>query len=230
VEIDEAIARTFLALKPGPHVMLSVSDTGEGMDAEVQGHIFEPFFTTKERDKGTGLGLSIVYGIVRQSGGHIHVYSHPGRGTTLKIYLPRADQKLAPEAGEETSLPLRGSETILLVEDDEALRGLTKEVLEDHGYTVLEASDGPEVAPVTVGRQVDLLLTDIVLRTTTGNALAQQLAQGRSDLRVLYMSGYTAQALVSQQQLPRGTSFLQKPFTVDGLLRRVREILDSNPS
>jgi len=230
VEIDEAIARTFLALKPGPHVMLSVSDTGQGMDAEVQNHIFEPFFTTKEREKGTGLGLSIVYGIVRQSSGHIQVYSHPGRGTTFKIYLPRADQMLAPEAGEEASLPLRGSETILLVEDDDALRSLAREVLEDHGYTVLEASDGPEAGPATAGRRVDLLLTDIVLRTTTGNALAEQLTQGRPDLRVLYMSGYTARALVSQRELPRGTSFLQKPFTVGALLRRVREVLDSSPA
>ncbi len=229
VEVDESIARRFLALKPGPHVMLSVSDTGEGMDAEVQSHIFEPFFTTKEREKGTGLGLFIVYGIVRQSGGHIQVYSHPGRGTTFKIYLPRAEQMLAPEAREETSLPRRGSETILLVEDDDALRSLAREVLEEHGYIVLEAADGSEAAPAAAGHRVDLLLTDIVLRTTTGVALAEQLAQGRSDLRVLYMSGYTARALVSQQELPRGTSFLQKPFTVDALLRRVREMLDGSP-
>jgi PAS domain S-box-containing protein len=230
VKIDEAIARTSLALKPGPHVMVSVSDTGQGMDAEVQSHIFEPFFTTKDREKGTGLGLSIVYGIVRQSSGPIQVYSHPGRGTTFKIYLPRADHVLAPEVGEETSLPLRGSETILLVEDDDALRSLAREVLEDHGYTVLEASDGPEATPAAASRRVDLLLTDIVLRTTTGTAIAEQLAQGRSDLKVLYMSGYTARVLVSQRELPRGTSFLQKPFTVAALLRRVREILDSSPS
>jgi two-component system cell cycle sensor histidine kinase/response regulator CckA len=230
VEIDESIARMFLALKPGPHVMVSVSDTGEGMDAEVQSHIFEPFFTTKEREKGTGLGLSIVYGIVRQSGGHIQVYSHPGRGTTFKIYLPRDDQKPAPDAREETSPPRRGSETILLVEDDDVLRSLAREVLEEHGYIVLEAADGSEAVPAAAGHQVDLLLTDIVLRTTTGVALAEELMRARSDLKVLYMSGYTARALGSQQELPRGTSFLQKPFTVHALLRRVREILDSSPS
>jgi two-component system cell cycle sensor histidine kinase/response regulator CckA len=226
VILDEDYARRHSPQLPGPYVLLAVADTGIGMDAETQARIFEPFFTTKELGKGTGLGLSTVYGVVRQSGGHIWVYSEPGQGTTFKIYLPRAGQTARlqqPAAGPAESL--RGSETILLVEDEEALRGLTHSLLENSGYTVLEA-DLPEAA-IEIAHQhrgtIHLLLTDMVMPGMNGRDLAANLAAKRPEMKVVYMSGYTGftHAGLADPEI----SLLAKPFTRDTLLRKVRGAL-----
>jgi two-component system, cell cycle sensor histidine kinase and response regulator CckA len=209
-------------------VLLTVADTGIGMDAETQARIFEPFFTTKELGKGTGLGLSTVYGVVRQSGGHIWVYSEPGQGTTFKVYLPRAGQtarlQQAPASPAES---LRGSETILLVEDEEALRGLARSLLEDSGYTVLEA-ELPEAA-TEIARQhrgtIHLLFTDMVMPGMNGRILAANLAAIRPDMKVVYMSGYTG--FTNAGLADPDISLLAKPFTRETLLRKVREALVS---
>jgi CheY-like chemotaxis protein len=201
------------------------------MDAETQAHIFEPFFTTKEPGKGTGLGLSTVYGIVKQSGGSIWVYSEPGKGTTFKVYLPRVDQPVGATAPGEPGVGelCRGSETILLVEDEKAVRGLAREVLESRGYHVLE-TDGA-VAALEVGEthkgHIHLLLTDVVMPQMSGRELAEHLAQLHSETKVLYMSGYADNAVVNHGLLHPGTALLQKPFTAQALARRLREVLDS---
>ena len=228
VTLDAAYARTHAEVEPGPYVMLSVSDTGHGMTVEVQAHIFEPFFTTKEVGKGTGLGLATVYGIAKQSGGHITVYSEPGHGTVFKLYLPRVEE--APGTAEPegpVEITRRGSETVLLVEDDEPLRTLAREILSIQGYTVLDATSPSEalrLADVHPG-PIHLLLTDVVMPQMNGRQVADHLLAARPALKVLFMSGYTDAAIVQHGVLEAGTHFLQKPFTPDGLSRKVREVL-----
>ncbi len=213
---------------PGRYVVLAVSDTGIGMSPEVQANIFEPFFTTKDPGKGTGLGLSTVYGIVQQSGGHIAVRSEPGHGTTFRIYLPRVDAApVSDQAPPEVVAAPRGTETVLLVEDDEALRILAKEVLAVLGYTVLEAGHPADAIRIAEshGETIHLLLTDVVMPQMNGRQLAETLAAARPDLKVLYMSGYTAGTIGADGILEPGVQFLQKPFTPLGLGRKVREVL-----
>ncbi|MDO9123155.1 MAG: ATP-binding protein, partial [Deltaproteobacteria bacterium] len=229
VDLDENYARNHVAVTPGSYVMLSVSDTGVGMTPEVKAKLFEPFFTTKEKGKGTGLGLSTVYGIVKQSGGNIWVYSEPGQGTTFKIYLPRVDEPLE-EAGErvvQKELPC-GGETILVVEDEEKVRQVTVQILTKNGYTVLEASHGDEAKQICEqhGGPIHLIVTDVVLPGMNGRELAESLASRYPGAKVLYMSGYTDNAIVHHGVLEKGLHFLQKPFNLEGLLRKVREVLD----
>jgi PAS domain S-box-containing protein len=229
VELDSAYARKHVAVKPGPYVMLSVSDTGVGMTPEVRDRVFEPFFTTKEKDKGTGLGLSTVYGIVKQSGGNIWVYSELGKGTAFKIYLPRVDEPLE-EAGEvvvQKELNGRG-ETILVVEDEEKVRQLTVQILTKNGYTVLEASHGDEASHICEQHKgpIHLMVTDVVMPGMSGRELAKSLEPHHPEMKVLYMSGYTDNAIVHHGLLEKGLIFLQKPFPLEGLLRKVREVLD----
>jgi PAS domain S-box-containing protein len=213
----------------GLHVMLAISDTGIGMDQDVQAHLFEPFFTTKEPGKGTGLGLATVYGIVKQSGGSIFVYSEPEHGTTIKIFLPRTEQAADPADAPRSAPPARGgTETILLVEDQAAVRLVTRSTLARHGYTVLEAAHGAEALSLLEnhGGHVHLLLTDVVMPGMSGRDLAGRLGPGRPHLRVLFTSGYTDDTIVRRGMLDAGMAFLQKPYTPDVLLRRVRDLLD----
>jgi two-component system, cell cycle sensor histidine kinase and response regulator CckA len=229
VDLDAGYAATHPPLEPGRYVLLAVSDTGTGMDEETQQRIFEPFFTSKPEGQGTGLGLATVYGIVKQSGGHITVYSAPGRGTTFKVYLPRVDEpaEAVPAASPPAEAP-RGQETILLVEDTEALREVIRETLEDLGYTVLLASNGEEALALGRAREgpIDLLLTDVVMPKLGGGDLARLLLALRPGIRVLYMSGYTDGAISPHGVLGEGVLLLEKPFTVDKLARAVREALD----
>jgi CheY-like chemotaxis protein len=212
--------------------MLSVSDTGVGMPPEVRERIFEPFFTTKENGKGTGLGLSTVYGIIKQSGGNIWVYSEPGLGTTFKIYLPRIEedtQSLKPSAVSTKSL--QGSETILLVEDEEIVRKLACRVLQNYRYTVLGASNGEEALRIVQGQNgnpIHLMVTDVVMPGMSGRQLAERLMSLWPEMKVLYMSGYTDNAIVHHGVLDPGTAYIQKPFAPDALASKVREILDGN--
>jgi len=210
-------------------VMLAVSDTGVGMDAQTKARIFEPFFTTKEKGKGTGLGLSTVYGIVKQSGGYVWVYSEPGHGTTVKVYLPRVDAPAEPQAPPRETATLTGTETILLAEDDEILRPLTKGLLAKLGYTVLDAESAAQALAVAGARQgpIHLLVADVVMPGASGRELARRLAQTRPETRVLYVSGYTDDAIVHHGMLEPGLKFLQKPFTPAALARKVREVLDA---
>jgi PAS domain S-box-containing protein len=216
----------------GPYVLLSVTDTGVGMEPEVQQHLFEPFFTTKPPGQGTGLGLATVYGIVTQCGGHITVYSELRRGTSFKIYLPSASQRPRKEVPRGGAVLPGGTETVLLVEDAEALRSLTKEVLESAGYTVLEAASGEEALRVSGAHQspIHLLLTDLVMRDMSGRELAGWLNVAEAGLKVVFMSGYTDQAAVQQGALADGAPFLQKPFSADALLRALRAALDGQPA
>jgi CheY-like chemotaxis protein len=230
VELDEWYARQHAEVTPGSYVMLAVSDTGTGMDKETLSHIFEPFFTTKEQGKGTGLGLATVYGIVKQSGGHIWVYSEVGRGTMFKIYLPRLEETgEAVEPGLARAKLPQGSETILLVEDEAGVRDLILEVLTARGYNVLEARSGAEALHICqqYAGPIHLLLTDVVMPGgMNGRELADRLTSLRPELKVLYMSGYTDEAIVHHGVLDRDTVFLQKPFTPNALERKTREILD----
>jgi PAS domain S-box-containing protein len=228
VDLDEAYAQRHPTVKPGPHVMLAVSDTGCGMDPETQSHIFEPFFTTKELGRGTGIGLATVYGIVKQSGGWIWVYSEVGKGSTFKIHLPRVDEDGEAAGESETPASVRtGSETILVVEDNDSLRQLTCEFLATAGYTILAARDGSEA--IRIARQhkdpIHLLLTDVVMPGMSGSELAKRLAALRPSLRVLYTSGHTGDAILQQGVLEEGTSFLPKPFTRDALAEKVHAAL-----
>ena len=229
-ELDANYVRRHAMAAPGRFVMLAVSDTGCGMDAETQSHIFEPFFTTKETGKGTGLGLATVYGIVKQIGGEIWVYSEPGRGTTFKIYFPQAEEgERAVQPPKVVSASQRGSGTILVVEDEEAVRSLVRRVLESKGYAVLTASTAEEAARMCEqqGGKISLLLTDVVMPGMSGRKLAHHLGFSRPEMKVLYMSGYTDNAIVHHGVLDPGTAFLQKPFTPDAILRKVREVLDT---
>jgi len=230
VDLDENYARLHPGVKPGRYVMLAVSDTGTGMDAKTQAHIFEPFFTTKEPGKGTGLGLATVYGIVKQSGGWIWVYSEVGQGTAFKIYLPKVEGLVpADRSSWPNTTPPRGVETILLVEDQDGIRDLARPFLENMGYKVLEASDGE--AALQIAQQykgeINLLLTDIVMPKMGGPELAQRLATLRPEMRVLYMSGYAEYATASADNLHHDEFRLQKPFSMDALARKVREVLDA---
>lgn len=230
VHLDHGYTMQHVAVQPGDYVLLSVSDTGCGMDAETRERIFEPFFTTKEMGKGTGLGLSTVYGIVKQSGGHIWVYSEIGHGTTFKIYLPRegaSDE--AFETAAQRELNISGSETVLLVEDEGAVRQMTKQVLEELGYQVIEAENGPEAIRLNAAHnsEIDLLLTDVVMPRMSGRELADQLTSERPDLRVLYTSGYTEDAIIHHGVLDDGMAFLEKPFTPELVALKVREVLDA---
>jgi PAS domain S-box-containing protein len=229
VYLDEAEARRHPGARPGPYVMLSVSDTGCGMDAETRSHIFEPFFTTKAKGKGTGLGLATVYGIVSQSGGHIRVESESGRGTSFMIYLPRVEQEFeAIEPGKAPTVSLQGSETLLIVEDEEPVRALVCEILQKNGYTVLEAGHGAEAIQICERHEgsIQLMVTDVVMPGMSGRELAQRLSTLRPDMKVLYVSGYTEDAIVHYGVLDQGTNFLQKPFRPYDLARKVREVLD----
>ena len=228
-ELTEQYAELHQAVIPGRYVMLAVSDTGVGMNAQTKARIFEPFFTTKEKGKGTGLGLSTVYGIVKQSGGYVWVYSEPGHGTTFKLYLPRVDAPAEPQAPPRETATLTGTETILLAEDDEILRPLTKGLLARLGYTVLDAESAEQALAVAGARQgpIHLLVADVVMPGASGRELARRLAQSRPETRVLYVSGYTDDAIVHHGMLEPGLKFLQKPFTPAVLARKVREVLDS---
>jgi PAS domain S-box-containing protein len=233
VSLDENFARTHAPLQPGEYVMLAISDTGMGMDLETQSRIFEPFFTTKG-PKGTGLGLSTVYGIVKQSGGYIFVQSQPQRGSSFRVYFPRVDSRDESAAVQEsTGLPRlqRGQETILLVEDEVNLRRLARQYLETQGYTVLEADDGAAALQIAAGHggDIHLLLTDVVMPGMNGHELAVRVIAQRPDIRVLYMSGYTENAIVENGLLEAGINLLQKPFSLPALKDMVREILDSEP-
>ena len=228
---DEEYASHHVSVKPGYYVMLAISDTGCGMDKETKSHLFEPFFTTKETGKGTGLGLSTVYGIIKQSGGNIWTYSEPGLGTTFKIYLPRVEKaakvykpRLKPK---ETGAP-GGTETILLVEDEEPVRSMVSKVLQNKGYTVLEARHGNEAIEVSERYEgsINLMVTDVIMPQMSGRELAERLTLMRPEMHVLYMSGYPDNAIVQHGVLEPGTSFLQKPFTINALELKVREILD----
>ena len=229
VDLDEHYAARHATVVPGPHVMLAVSDTGTGMDTATQARIFEPFFTTKDPGRGTGLGLATVYGIVKQSGGSIWVYSEPGQGTTFKIYLPALDAP-AERIGKPSAslLGLMGIETILIVEDDEQLLHVAHRALEARGYTVLTAGRG-DAALDTARRHrgpIHLLLSDVTIPDMDGRELAATLRKERNDLRVLYMSGYADQAIVHHGVLDAAVAYLPKPFTTEAIARRVREVLD----
>lgn len=227
--IDHEFASRHLGLSSGNYVVLTVSDNGCGMDEKTKARIFEPFFTTKEKGRGTGLGLSTVYGIVTQSGGNIWVYSEPGEGTVFKVFLPQFQQtgEAPTKVSVDTIVP-RGSETILLVEDEDIVRGLARQILEQAGYNVLDARGGEEAIRLCRERRgpIDLLLTDIVMPETSGKEVAERLTRLRPATRVLYMSGYTDDAIVHHGVLDSDVEFIQKPFTPIALARKVREVLD----
>jgi signal transduction histidine kinase/CheY-like chemotaxis protein len=231
VVLDASDAARHPDVQAGPYVLLAVSDTGTGMDTATLGHMFEPFFTTKGPGKGTGLGLATVYGIVKQSGGHVAVYSEVGHGTTFKIYLPAIAQALTTSEEPAPSSPPRGSETILLVEDEAELRELLAEVLEDHGYAVLRAGDGGEAVTLCAERErpIDLLLTDVIMPGMSGRELVDRVQPLRPAMKVLYMSGYTDGAIVHHGVLERGIAFIQKPFAPPAIAHKVREVLDGIP-
>ncbi len=234
VSLDEEYARFHAPLRPGDYVMLSISDTGQGMDSETQSHIFEPFFTTKGT-KGTGLGLSTVYGIVKQSGGYIWVSSEAGKGTTFKIYLPRVAERaetVAQVVTSEEAVPTEpGTETILLAEDEANLRYLARQFLEKQGYKVIEAADGAAAMQIAVAHEgvIHLLLTDVIMPGMNGRELAQRISEIRPQTKILYMSGYTENVIGHDGTLDAGVSLLQKPFTLRDLKSKVREVLDSTP-
>jgi len=229
VELDEAFAQAHLGAVPGSYAMVAVTDSGAGMDATVRAHLFEPFFTTKEVGKGTGLGLATVYGIVKQSDGYISVYSEPGRGSSFKVYLPRIETPPGTTVASSRERPERGTETVLVVEDEAAVLVLSRRALEAQGYVVLAASDPTDAMRVVErhGGTIHLLLTDVVMPGLSGQELADRIAARRPGMRVLYMSGYPGDAVVQHGSLPVGSAFLQKPFSPDGLARKVRDVLDS---
>jgi PAS domain S-box-containing protein len=228
VMLDEAYAGQHLEVKPGPYVLVAVSDTGQGMDDETKARIFEPFFTTKEQGKGTGLGLSTVHGIVKQCGGHIWVYSEVGHGTTFKIYFPRTYLPLKSDGGAETaSDSTNGRGTVLIVEDEQMVLGLVRNVLQAGGYSVLEASNGVEALAVAERYQgaIDVLLTDVVMPGISGRDLAQRLRTLRPEIKIIFISGYTNEMVFHQDPPDAAVSFLQKPFSPDALSRKVQDVV-----
>jgi PAS domain S-box-containing protein len=232
VEFTEQFADAHQVMQPGAYVMLAVSDTGTGMTPEIRARIFEPFFTTKDKAKGTGLGLSTVFGIVKQSGGYIWTYSEPGQGTTFKLYFPRVDEPAdVAERPHPITSAAGGTETVLLAEDDDLLRPLAHGVLTKLGYVVLEARNAQDAAARAAQHQgpIHLLVTDVVMPGASGRELARRLAEKRPEMRVLYMSGYTDDAIIRHGILERGVNYLQKPFTPAVLARRVRDVLDTPP-
>jgi PAS domain S-box-containing protein len=228
-ELDSEYAARRPPIRSGPYVMFAVSDNGMGMDAETQSHLFEPFFTTKEMGKGTGLGLSTVYGIVKQSEGYIWCYSEVGLGTTFKVYLPRVDEECSPgQKPTAAAPPTRGSETLLLIEDDRSLRDLLDETLEGGGYTVLVADDGAKALQIAgeYAGAIHLIVTDVIMPGLTGRQVAERIKSMRSEVEILFISGYTSEAIGRHGVLESGAKFLSKPFTPDELLRKVRQVLD----
>lgn len=232
IELNENFSRKHVDLQPGNYILLAMSDTGIGMEEEIQNHIFEPFFTTKEKGKGTGLGLSTVHGIMKQSNGQISVYSAPGQGTTFKLYFPRMDaspaQSFLPEAA---SYSLRGTETILLVEDEEFVRKIIHRILNLQGYNVLQAENGDRARQLadSFPDKIHLLLTDVIMPQLSGQELSKQLTLSRPGIKVLFMSGYTDAAIVHHGILDEKVHFIQKPFTTELFLQKIRELLDANP-
>jgi CheY-like chemotaxis protein len=212
----------------GPYVMLAVTDSGMGMDAETQAHLFEPFFTTKETGKGTGLGLSTVYGIVKQSEGYIWCYSEVGVGTTFKIYLPRVDEEASPGLKLPAPRMAQGSETVLLIEDDPSLRDLLCETLEGAGYTVLVAEGGTNALQIAdeYAGAIQLIVTDVIMPGLTGRQAAEKIKSARSEVEILFISGYTSEAIAKHGVLEPEARYLSKPFAPDDLLRKVRDVLD----
>ncbi|WP_162136321.1 PAS domain S-box protein [Zavarzinella formosa] len=230
IELDEMYVRSHVYVRAGPHVQLSVTDTGSGMSPEVQSRIFEPFFTTKGAGKGTGLGLATVFGIIKQSGGHVAVYSEAGIGTSFKVYLPRAEQSSdVLKAPSRILAPPRGTETVLIAEDEAGVRELARRILAGCGYKILEAADGEEAMRMAEGHHgtIHLLITDVVMPGAGGRVVAEQINRRHPEVRVLYISGYTDDAVIRHGVLREGVQFLQKPFTPLALALKVREILDS---
>jgi CheY-like chemotaxis protein len=231
IELDEEYALTHLGVVPGPHVMLAITDTGVGMSKAIQKRVFEPFFTTKETGKGTGLGLSMVFGIVNQSGGHIWLYSEPGNGTCVKIYLPRTSENATIRPMERRSIaPARHHETIQLCEDEDQVRTLARKILERRGYRVLEAARPLDAIAMVeaYGQPIDLLITDMVMPQMGGRELARRLTETRPEMKVLYMSGYTDNGAVNNGILDAGLAFIQKPIRPETFALKVRQILDGH--
>jgi PAS domain S-box-containing protein len=229
VDLDEGYCATHPYISPGRYVMLSVSDTGHGMSDEVKAHIFEPFFTTKERGSGTGLGLATTFGTVKQAGGSIEVYSEAGIGTSFKIYLPRVEEEASPPVKDDRPQDMRGgSETVLLVEDEDIVRNLCIRILEQLGYKVMQARNGAEAIALTqgYGDRIDLLLTDVVMPGMSGAELATKLVPLQPYMKVLFTSGYTDDAILRHGILEEGVSFIGKPYTPSALARKVREVID----
>jgi PAS domain S-box-containing protein len=228
--LDETYVSRHSSVKPGQYILLGVSDTGAGMDQATLARLFEPFFTTKGTGKGTGLGLSTVFGIVKQSGGSVEVYSEPGHGTSVKVYLPRIDQPVSVEAKSERKTVMRGSETILLVEDDEMVRTLVRETLQREGYQILDAPGPLEARRISEQHKgaIQLMITDVVMPKVNGRELAEQLGKRRPDMRVLYMSGYTDNAIMNSGVLEKDVAFIQKPFTPAVMAEKVRDVLESD--
>jgi CheY-like chemotaxis protein len=230
VELHGPSARPYPEVQPGRYVMLAVSDTGSGIEEQHRSRIFEPFFTTKGPNRGTGLGLSTVFGIVSHSGGGISLYSEVGHGTTFKVYLPRTDEGVAREAeAVEAAPPKAGSEVVLVVEDDSDLRALARDILADAGYTVLDAPHGGEACLVSQRHlgPIHLMVTDVVMPRMNGRETFERVAPLHPGMKVLYMSGYADSAIWDRGMLEQGVQFLQKPFTPDGLVRKVREVLQA---
>jgi CheY-like chemotaxis protein len=232
VTLDRDYSVAHHNLEPGSWVMLTVSDTGCGMDAETQSHIFEPFFTTKKQGKGTGLGLATVYGVVKQSGGFIYVYSEVGHGTTFKVYLPEVTSDVEREAEKTVVAPPRGSETILFVEDEESVRELVRDYLAGTGYHVLEAVDGVQALEVAAAHQgaIQILVTDVVMPRLSGRELATRMAAQRPNIKILFISGYTDDSIFRHGVLEGGVAFLQKPFNLKDLAHKIRQVIDGEPA
>jgi CheY-like chemotaxis protein len=228
--LDEEYCSKNAEVRPGQYVEIAVTDTGTGMTSEVATRAFEPFFTTKEVGRGTGLGLSQVYGFIKQSGGHVKIYTEPGQGTTVKIYLPRAQATASDDHDKSIRVPSAyGKETILVVEDDDDVRAFASNSLQELSYVVLEASDSDSALKlVDAGHHIDLLLTDVILPNLNGRELANAVLAKRAGMKVLFMTGYSRNAIVHQSRLDPGVQLIQKPFTRSGLAKRVRDVLDMN--